>query len=344
MELPSNIFTKLPPPHPSQGDVYQCFFARPAQPPTPEHVILVSESGLVPRCIGNQPPTCSEDFHFAIGSGPHHLTLPEKIIELPIRPLTTISQFRPVRRLEPLIEAPERPRLKLEPSSNRSSAFKVTSNDKHKQSEKHRRDEMSAYVQAAEIIRGTQNLGLHSPCSFCHRDMSIDESRCSSPTLPDDVTATVNGVISKKTKNQSIEEGLMYQFYGALHSRPNEVGSRLDDVRALVSQMWRDRQIGKNNDFTKSSKWEVDSGAEALMETLRKMRDACESHDVPPCACGKHQVDDWPTGTSGVQLTPPSSSSMISTTAGQKRSREVTDKEDELKEKTRVTRRSMARL
>jgi hypothetical protein len=58
--------------------------------------------------------------------------------------------------------------------------------------------------------------------------------------------------------------------------------------------MWRQKQLCKNYDFAKSKKWEADSRVEVLTEELRKMRYACELHGVPPCACGKHEFEDWP--------------------------------------------------
>lgn len=218
--------------------------------------------------------------------------------------------------------------MKLEPSSNMSPAGKIASNGKHKQSEKHRRDEMGAHVQAADIIRGSLHPGLVFDCSVCMQDISLDEDICSSPTMSGNVTAIPIGAASKKTKNRSVEEGLMWQFFTVLHRRRAEVGSRLDDIRALAGQMWHEKQ----------------HGAEVLMELLRKLRYACEVHDISPCACGKHRIEDWPFDASGQLITPPNSSSRTSPMVGQKRSRETTEEEEEVEESRRVLRRSMARL
>lgn len=326
MEPSTGLFNKRPDLYPSQGDLYKCFFARPSRLPTPDHVLLV------PQCIGNPQLMRSENIHFAINSGPQHHTPPEKAIGLPVSSFRAISPFRPGRRVQPLILAPEGHRVKLEPSSYRSSAGKIASNDKHKQSEKHRRDEMGAYVQAADIIRGSLQPAIIFQCHVCIQDMSLNENLSSSPTTPDKVTTLAMGAASKKTKNQSIEEGLMSQFSMLLHKKREDVGLRLDEIRALAHQMWRKKQIGKSN------------GTEVLVELLYKMRYLCESHDIPPCACGKHEVEDWHIDGPGPLIMPPSSSSRNSPMVGRKRSRETTKEEEDIEEGRRLRRRSMARL
>ncbi len=219
--------------------------------------------------------------------------------------------------------------MKLERSYYRLSAGKIANNDKHKQSEKHRRDEMGAYVQTADILRGSLDPGILLDCNVCMRDMPLNKNLYSSATTPGNVTTIATGAVSKKTKNQSIEEGLMCQFSMVLHLSPEDVGLRLDEIRALASQVWREKHLGKDNDFAKGSKWDGDLRAEVYMEMLRKMRYACELHDVPACACGKHEVEDWLTDTLGTLMTPPSSSSRTSAMVGQKRSRETTKEEEE---------------
>jgi hypothetical protein len=283
--------------------------------------------------MGNPQLLRSEDIHFAIKSAPQHHTPLGKAIGLPISPFRAISPFQPGHRLQPLILAPEAHHMRFEPSSYRPSVGKIASNDKHKQSEKHRRDEMGAYVQAADIIRGSLPPGLLFHCPVCIQDVSLNENISLLPTMPETATTIAIGAASKKTKNQSIEEGLMWQFSTILHGMREEVGSRLDDIRALASQMWHEKQLGKNN------------GANVLMEMLRKMRYACESHNVSPCSCGKHEVEDWPTDASGQLITPPNSNSRTSPVVSQKRSRETTEEEEEEEEENRrVRRRSMAHL
>ena len=233
--------------------------------------------------------------------------------------------------------------MRLEPNPYRSSAAgKIASSDKHKQSEKHRRDEMGAYVQAGDILRGHIHPGVLSHCNVCIEDTSLHENLCSSSTMSENVAAVATGAISKKTNNQKLEKGLMWDFSTILHMWPHLVGSRLDGIRDLASQMWREKQLGRNNGFAKGKKWEANSRAEVVTEILRKMRYACELHDVPPCACGKHAVEDWPNASLGTVMTPPSSSSRTSPMMGEKRSRETTEEEEE--ESRRLKRRSNARL
>jgi hypothetical protein len=286
--------------------------------------------------MGNPPLMYSENIHVAINGGPQHHAPSGKATGLPISPFRAISPFRDSRRLRPLVVAPEGSRVKHESTS---SSGKIASNDKHKQSEKHRRDEMGAYVLAADIIRGSLHPGILSHCNVCIENMSFQENLCSSSTLPENVAAVATGGVTKRTKNQSLEEGLMWDFSMVLHISPHEIGSCLDDIRALAGQMWREKQLGKNNHFTKSNKWEADSRVEVLTEELRKMRYACEQHDVPPCACGKHEVEDWPNASLGTLMTPPSSSSTTSPMMGQKRSRETSEEAEEEKEEGRRTRR-----
>jgi hypothetical protein len=341
MKLPSSVFNKRPESCPGQDDLYKHPFTRPTRLPTPDHVLL-SESGLVPQCMGNPQLMYAEDIHVAINGGPQPHTSSGKVTGLPIRPFKAISPFQPGRRLQPLIVASEGSRVKLESTSYRSSSGKIASNVKHKQSEKYRRDEMGAYVQAADILRGPLHPGILSHCNVCIEDMSLHESLCSS-TLPDNAAAVTTGATLKKTKNQSLEEALMWQFSIVLHIWSHEVGLRLDHIRAVAGQMRRQKQLGKNNDFAKSNKWDGDSRAEVLTEALRKMRYACEVHDVPPCACGKHEIEDWPNDALGSLMTPPSSSSRTSSMMGQKRSRETTEEEEE-GEHRRARRRSNAYL
>ena len=296
----------------------------------------------MPQYMGNPQPMYSENIRVAINDGPQHHAPSGKATGPPISPLRAVSPFRNSRRLRPLVVAPEESRMK-QSTSYRSSSGKTASNDKHKQSEKHRRDEMGAYVLAADIIRGSLHPGILSHCNVCIEDMSFHESLCSSSTLSENVAAVAIGGVTKRTKNQSLERGLMWDFSMVLHISPHEIGSCLDDIRAVAGQMWREKQLGKNSHFTKSNKWEADSRVEVLTEELRKMRYACEQHDVPPCACGKHEAEDWPNASLGAFMTPPCSSSTTSPMVGQKRSRE-TSEEEEGEEGRRTRRRVGARL
>jgi len=331
-KLYTSAFNKGQEPHPSQDNLLKCFFARPARFPTPEHLLFAPESSLPPQSMDNRQLVQAENNRSAVKSGPQQHLTAKTGIGLPIGPFRAISPFRPGCRLQPLILAPEGHRMKLEPSSYRSSAGKIASNDKHKQSEKRRRDEMGAYVQAAEIVRASLHPGIFFNCPVCIQNMPFNDNACSSSSMPENVTPIAVGATFKKTKNQSIEEGLMWQFSTVLHLVREEVGSRLDGIRSLAGQMTLEKQCGRNN------------GAEVLMELLRKMRHVCELHDISPCACGKHEVGDWPTDDSCQLIMPPSSSLRTSPRAGLRRSRDTTEEEEKVDEKRRVRRRSMARL
>jgi hypothetical protein len=131
MELPSSVFNKRLESCPNPDDLYKHFCARPSRLPTPDHVLLPPEFGLVPQCMGNPQLVYPENIDVVIKSGSQHHSPPEKSIGLPVSPSRAISPFRPGNRLRPLLVASEGPRLKLEPSSYRSSASKIASNDKH---------------------------------------------------------------------------------------------------------------------------------------------------------------------------------------------------------------------
>jgi hypothetical protein len=328
MKSLSNVFTKQRGSCSNRDELYKYVFARPTRLPTPDHVPLLPDAGLVSPFIGNSQIMYSENIHVAINGEPQHHTPSERATGLSITPFSVFS-FQPSRYLQPPIMATEESRVKLESTSYRSSSDKIASNNKHKQSEKHRRDEMGAYVQAGDILRGHLHPAIAVQCKVCIEDTSLHDNLCSPSTMSENVATFAIGVTSNKTKNQKVENSLMWEFSTILHFWPHKVGSRLDRLRAYTDQMRREKELGRNNDFAKSSKWEADSQVEVLTELLRKMRYACELHYVPACATGKHEIEDWPNASLWSLMTPPSSSSRTSPMMTQKRSRETTGEEDE---------------
>lgn len=183
-----------------------------------------------------------------------------------------------------------RPRLNLSTTSNLTPA-KIASNDRHKLSEKHRRDEMGAFVQAGDVLRKGINPGLLRNCSVCLADAAQESPRVSPTASPPSYSSIPNAMQGpsaakpKKPKNNILEESLMWEFSWLLHMVPGEVARHLDGIRDVAAQMARDKEYGLRNDWAKRKKWDADVRSDVLEQALRFME--AESH--------RHGVDPWVT-------------------------------------------------
>jgi hypothetical protein len=188
---------------------------------------------------------------------------------------------------------------------------------------------MGAFVQAIDIIGKDFHPGQRSRCPACIGNASQHENLCVSPTQPENITGAAAGLALKKTKNNILDETLMWKFSVVLHHcSPQEIGSYLDGIRALTERMAREKENGVRSDFPRSKRWNPDVRIEQLKEVLRTMVLDCARHGVEACACGKHCGEAWDVNFYGVKLTPPSSSTRTSPMAGRKRSREASEEED----------------
>jgi hypothetical protein len=205
--------------------------------------------------------------------------------------------------------------IKPEEPSYAASAGKTASNDRHKLSEKHRRDGMGAYVQAADILRKGLDPGVLSNCTVC-AEVADPLHKSSPPSIQSDAGTAPSGPAIKRTKNDMLADSLMWEFSIVLHLWPSALGKHLDGIRAFASQVASEKAFGLRNDFAKSNKWRADVRAEVLEQVLRTMEHDCE----------RHGVDAW---ASDIMTPPPSSSSRTSPMIGQKRSREASPEDDE---------------
>lgn len=318
----------------SREDAYKYGSTRQAYLPSPNQGSIKHEPDAVPQFVSNLqtmvpkevcPTTRSElQLHSPLDA--------LKASRVSIVPFSAISSFGPEHHLPPLLAVTTGTHSKLEVPIYTSPAGRISSNDKHNVSEKHRRDVMGAVVQAIDIIGKDLSPGIgslvRSSCNTCIGAPSQYEDLCISLTQPENITAAAIGSSSKKTKNYILVETLMWKFSVVLHHFPHKIGWQLDGIRALVEQMAREKEIGLSNDFAKSNKWNEDVRALRLKKILRAMVLDCARHGFEICACGKHHSEAWDMNSSGAIPTPPSSSSRTSPIIGQKRSREASDEDD----------------
>lgn len=163
----------------------------------------------------------------------------------------------------------------------------MASNDRHKLSEKHRRDGMGAFVQAGDVLRKGLNPGALLGCRLCTSaaspasptsSESSTSSRSRGPSHPS--TAPTGAPKAKKPKNNMLEEGLMWEFAWLLHVVPGQVPDHLDEIHRLAQQKARDKEFGMRNDWAKRKKWDADVRAEVLGQALRVMEAECERHGL----------------------------------------------------------------
>ncbi|KAI9729923.1 MAG: hypothetical protein M1818_008363 [Claussenomyces sp. TS43310] len=177
------------------------------------------------------------------------------------------------------------------------SAAKKASNDRHKLSEKHRRDGQGSFVRAGYEMRAGLNPGVLSDCRICMAESpsrrgstalcpsSVSSSqedsimRSLSPSNGANAGGPGNGKL-KMAKNEMLEEGLMWEFSWVLHMVPQDVAMHLDRIRILAAQMEADKAFGLQSDWTRRKKWDADVRGEVLMLVVAKMEEECLRHSV----------------------------------------------------------------
>lgn len=184
------------------------------------------------------------------------------------------------------------PRMHSPARFTTTQATKAAQNDRHKLSEKHRRDGMGAFVQAGHALHDGLNPGLLAGCKICVR-IEADDAHLLVAPLPNmpssgsnssadsENTSPLTGAKNKKPKNDMLEEGLMWQFSMILHHAPEFAGERLDRIRALAHEMDREKRVGMVSDHARMKKWSSDVRGEVLWDILARMEGVCRAHDVP---------------------------------------------------------------
>jgi hypothetical protein len=325
IELTSSFFKKRPGYLFDHEDAYNASPVQRACLESPEQRSIKREPDLAPQLSVNFQPQGPEKVFIATESERYLRNPPDslKASGASITPLSAASPFRQGRYLPSLVATPFGAHANQIPPVYTSPAGRIATNNKHKVNEKHRRDQMGAIVQAIDIMGKDIDPGKRAHCIICTGNASQHEILCVSPTKSENITATAMGSTFKKTKNDILHETLKWKFSAVLHLYPNKIGSYLDNIRALAEQMAREKEIGIENNFAKSSKWTQDVRAETLEGVLGEMVLDCARHGVNACACGKHSNESRDLNSSGAIMTPPSSVPSTSPVVGQKRSREA---------------------
>jgi hypothetical protein len=286
-----------------------------------EHTTHQTDPSYFSRRSSVVDPSFPVDFHQSVKYEPYSQSPPYSV-DLALPHVAAISSSRMTQRHHPYAGHPaSRPRLNVSTTSAYGlTPAKIASNDRHKLSEKHRRDAMGAFVQAGDVLRKGLNPGPLSGCHYCQSD-AAQSSNHSSPTISPSTHLNIHSSVSngvnvraKQPKNDMLEESLMWEFSWVLHMVPGEVARHLEGIRELAGQMAREKENGKRNDWAKRKKWDADVRAEVLEQALRVMERESE----------RHRVNPWM--RTGPVPTPPSSRS--SPTLGPLQSREGSDEEE----------------
>jgi hypothetical protein len=271
-------------------------------------------------------PGITGTVHFAGGAGltPINVGRGPGVLPDPSLPTFRAPVFDYQRQLFPAASTSTNG-LKKETPVYGSLASKIASNDRHKLSEKHRRDGQYAYTLAANILSTGLEPGLLTRCPVCIADSeSVNVSFMASFGSDNGTTsASESGPAPKKTKNDMLEDNLKVLFNVLLHVWPGQLAKRLDELRAEAAQIARERDFGLRNDFGKSNKWHADVRASVYEQLLSSMEMQCQRHGIDPWAIEHADATMSPMSPPNS----PTSSSTLSRTrssTGKKRSREGT--------------------
>lgn len=344
--IPANCLTKNQLPPLDTGDSFTkvelsaCYSRKQSPARDPEALLHSRASDSTPTWIKNFERPALDDLCVGVKS---ELYLPIKaesqlyspknaLRTTPYAPFAHVSPLKPDYICHPLRTVVATSQFKREPPRCGSSASKIASKDRHKLSEKHRRDGQYAFILAANILSKGMDPALFSGCTICAED-AADSPLSFQPICSESSASNLESVPApKKTKNEMLEDSLMCWFSVLLHLWPNELGKRLDELRAEASQTAREREYGLLNDFAKSSKWHADVRATVYEQMLSTMEMQCERHGVLPWG-----TDDVRSMISPPKSPDPASSqrSYPSSIIGLKRPREATVEttEDERKER-----------
>jgi hypothetical protein len=307
-----------------------CYSRKQGPTRAPEVLLHSRATDSIPKWIKNSERPTLDDLCVAVKSQPY---LPIKaepqlhgptyaLRTAPCAPFTNVSLLKPDYIHQPQGTVVATSRVKWEPPPYGSSASKMASNDRHKLSEKHRRDGQYALTLATNILSKGLDPGLLSGCTICAEDAADQPLSFQSSFFSDSSTSTTEPVPApKKTKNDMLEDNLKCFFSVLLHLWPSELGKRLDELRAEASRTAREREYGLRNDFAKSSKWHTDVRATVYEQLLSTMEMQCQRHGVLP----------WGADAGRSMMSPPKSPDSASSERnypspiiGQKRPREAT--------------------
>ena len=334
--IPANPLTQNPPrPFDTSNSTRKlesstCYSGKQGPARVTEALIHSSASDSTPKWTKNSEKPTLDDLCVAVKSelypaikAQSQLYSPTNAsMAIPCALFTNESFPTPDYMYQPLGTIATTSQSKREPPPYGSLASKMASNDRHKLSEKHRRDGQYAFILAANILRKGLDPGFLSGCTICTED-AADQQLPFQSSFCSDSSASTHEVVPapKKTKNDMLEDNLKCLFSVLLHLWPSELGKRLDEIRAEAAQTAREREHGLRNDFAKSSKWHADVRATVYEQLLSTMEMQCQRHGVIP----------WGTDAGRSMMSPPKSPDLASSErsypgsiTSQKRSGEVT--------------------
>lgn len=172
------------------------------------------------------------------------------------------------------------------------SASKQATNDRHKLSEKHRRDANGAFVQVAEILRSGINVGVLAGCAVC---IAEEQAKTASPSSSSfsggggsgsrwspspDEPAHLPPHKSKKPKNDKVQGSFMFHYAYLLHHNPERLGARLRGIREYAADLVKEKAYRLAHATTDATtrKWSDDKRADVVLQALAVMVAQAEAH------------------------------------------------------------------